>query len=65
MKILEDGTKYEGLFINGIIEGKGIYTFTDGSKWEGNSIKGKKEGKVMEVNGKEIVLKEKKKEKEF
>ena len=45
MKILEDGTKYEGLFINGIMEGKGIYTFNDGSKWEGNSIKGKKEGK--------------------
>ena len=45
MRILKDGTKYQGLFINGNIEGKGIYTFPDGSKWEGNSIKGKKEGK--------------------
>ena len=45
MKILEDGTKYEGLFLNGVREGKGIYTFPDGSKWEGNTIKDKKEGK--------------------
>ena len=42
MRILKDGTKYQGLFINGNIEGKGIYTFPDGSKWEGNSIKNKK-----------------------
>ena len=61
MKILEDGSKYEGLFLNGIIEGKGIYTFKDGSKWEGNSVKGKKEGKgiltTKDGNQKEIEYK--------
>ena len=58
MRILKDGTKYEGLFLNGNIEGKGIYTFPDGTKWEGNSINGKKEGKgiLTQKDGNQIEI---------
>jgi len=44
MKILENGTKYEGNFDDDKINGKGIYTFKNGSKWEGNSSNGLKDG---------------------
>ena len=44
-KILEDGTRYEGMFFDGKMDGNGIYFFKDGSQWQGNSRRGLKEGK--------------------
>ena len=42
---MEDGTRYEGMFLDGKMDGKGIYFFKDGTQWEGISRKGFKDGK--------------------
>ena len=44
-KIYEDGTRYEGAFLDGKEDGMGIYYFKDGTNWKGNSKNGLKNGK--------------------
>ena len=55
MKILEDGTKYEGNFDNDKIHGEGVYYFKDGTKWEGHSENGVRSGvgKMIDAEGNE------------
>lgn len=40
----EDGTKYEGEWLNNLRHGKGVETWTDGAVYKGDYAEGKKVG---------------------
>lgn len=53
-KIYKNGDTYEGFFVNGKREGKGVYIYQNGDKYEGEFKRGKKKEKeniliVMEM----------------
>ena len=52
-KIYKNGDTYEGPFVNGKREGKGVYIYQNGDKYEGEFKRGKKdgEGKYTYRNG--------------
>ena len=43
--LLQNGTKYEGPFVNNLYNGHGILNFNDGRKYKGDFKNGKREGK--------------------
>ena len=52
-KTYKNGDTYEGSFVNGKREGKGVYIYQNGDKYEGEFKRGKKdgEGKYTYHNG--------------
>ena len=50
-----DGERYEGDYVNGKREGKGIYYFKNGDKYEGDFKNGLKEGNGIYYNNGEMI----------
>lgn len=53
-----DGSKYQGIFKNGMMEGKGKKTFANGNIYTGSWAEDKTEGEgnMLEVNNNKIIV---------
>lgn len=46
----QDGTIYEGIFVNGLYHGQGVLNLADGTKYEGNFLKGMRHNRGISTN---------------